>query len=388
MDEFKSVEAAIDPNNRISFLIDWEITLKCNLDCSYCPTGIYGSHDNSTQHPPVEECFKSIEFLYQYVDLYLSQKVSSLRNAILNVYGGESLHHPQIKEILEKCRAVYNERYRDRWPLTVTTTTNAIISPKKLDDIIPLIDEFTVSYHTEASPKQKKQFKDNLIKIRDSGKRLKCVILMHAEKDLFSDAQGMMKWCEENRIDYLPRQLDSGAEKIDFSADSVTKFKPKEKFGYTEHQVTWFESFYDKKGGSRILEKKYQHDRVDLADTGRACCGGRSLCADQNYKQKYFFVDNKFPDWYCSVNEFFVFMKQITKEIFVNKDCMMNFDGSVGPIGHLDEARDLLRKTSDRISNSETAPIQCKRYKCRCGLCAPKAKDLQVFNRIMEKYRT
>ena len=32
----KTIEPAIDPANKISFLLDWEITLRCNLDCSYC----------------------------------------------------------------------------------------------------------------------------------------------------------------------------------------------------------------------------------------------------------------------------------------------------------------------------------------------------------------
>jgi hypothetical protein len=56
-----------------------------------------------------------------------------------------------------------------RWHLTVTTTTNAIISNKKLKQIIPLIDEFTVSYHTESTEKQKQQFRDNLLTIAQSG---------------------------------------------------------------------------------------------------------------------------------------------------------------------------------------------------------------------------
>ena len=67
--------------------------------------------------------------------LRMSMKPKSLRQVILNVYGGESLHHPDIVPILEQVRQRY-QAYADRWNLTVTTTTNAIVSEKKLEKII------------------------------------------------------------------------------------------------------------------------------------------------------------------------------------------------------------------------------------------------------------
>ena len=118
--------------------------MKCNLDCTYCGTGLYAGHDNSTRHPPLAECLKTIDFMFEYADIYMRIKPQSIRYVILNVYGGEALHHPDIVEILSELRKRY-EPYQDRWHLTVTTTTNAIITPARLDKIIPFIDEFTVS---------------------------------------------------------------------------------------------------------------------------------------------------------------------------------------------------------------------------------------------------
>jgi MoaA/NifB/PqqE/SkfB family radical SAM enzyme len=175
MTNFESLEPAVDPENRITFLLDWELTLKCNLDCTYCATGIHGGHDNSLPHPPLDQCLKTIDFMYEYVDLYMRQKIKGIKYVILNVYGGESLHHPDIVEILATCRQLYQERYQKKWHLTITTTTNAIISEKQIDKIIPLIDEFTCSYHTENTDKQKQQFKRNLVKIKSAGKRLKVI---------------------------------------------------------------------------------------------------------------------------------------------------------------------------------------------------------------------
>ena len=106
MPNFETLEPAIDPNNKISFLLDWEMTLKCNLDCTYCPTdGPQISHDNSTDHPPLAGCLKTLDFMFAYVDLYMAHKPNALKEVVLNVYGGESLHHPDIIEILEQAHA-------------------------------------------------------------------------------------------------------------------------------------------------------------------------------------------------------------------------------------------------------------------------------------------
>jgi len=369
MTTFDALEPAIDPNNRISFLLDWELTMKCNLDCSYCVSGLYGGHDNTTKHPPLAECLTSIDFMFTYVDQYMQYKPKGLKYVILNVYGGESLHHPNIIEILSVLQEKY-KKYKDSWHLTVTTTTNAIITNKKLNNIIPYIDEFTVSYHTENTQRQKNQFKENLLTIQNSGKRLKCVVLMHSDPILFNDANSMISWLAEHNIKHLPRQLDHKIENTQFN--------------YNVQQVTWFENLYNKKSYQAAVDLT---DASDLADTGRACCGGRQLCSNQNYKTREFFVDNKFPDWYCSVNYFFLYIKQVNGEIYVNKDCKMNFNGKVGPIGNLNNTDKIISTLCTQLSTGTMPVIQCKKYKCLCGLCAPKAKNLDIYNSIMKKYQ-
>jgi pyruvate-formate lyase-activating enzyme len=371
--QFETLEPAIDPNNRISFLLDWELTMKCNLDCSYCPTDLYGGHNNTTKHPPLAECVTAIDFMFRYVDLYMQNKPNGIKYVIMNVYGGESLHHPDIVEILKQVRQKH-EHYKDHWHLTVTTTTNAIVSEKKLKQIIPYIDEFTVSYHTENSDKQKKQFKDNLLTIAQSGKRQKCVVLMHQEPELFEDANLMIEWLQQNNIKMLPRQLD-----YDAGAGGKRIYKPK--------QVKWFDKFYKTKTFRKTIELSDTEQGLHLSDVGRACCGGRQVCADKDYQHRHFFVENKFPNWYCSVNHFFLYVKQVNGEVFVNKDCKMNFDGQVGAIGNLNDSYKILQTLESHILNNNMPVIQCKKYKCMCGLCAPKAKSLDTYKSIMKKYQ-
>lgn len=352
--DFETVEPAIDPNNRISFLLDWELTLKCNLDCSYCGPG----HDNTTRHPDLTKCLESIDFMFEYVDLYMSTKPSGLRYVVLNVYGGESLYHPDIVTILKQVHERH-ALYQDRWHLTITTTTNAIVSPKQLSTIIPLIDEFTVSYHTEATDRQKQQFRDNLIAIRDSSRRQKCIVLMHKQPDLFEDANRIIAWLEQNNIQYLPKQLDGDHD-------------------YHSEQIVWFD---------QLNKSKTFGNTTGQSNSRRVCCGGRQLCGDQDYKQRNHYVNNQFPDWYCSVNYFFLHVKQVTGEIFVNKDCKMSFDGKVGPIGHLGNTDLILSNLKMQLDSNTLPVIQCKKSRCLCGLCAPKAKDLETYRTIMKKYQ-
>ena len=368
MNSAKSLEAAIDPANRLTFLLDWELTLKCNLDCSYCDTGIYGGHDNSTRHPKLAECLSTIDFMFEYVDRKMAERPSHSKFVVLNVYGGEALHHPDIVGILQQVRDRY-QPYQDKWGLQVTTTTNAIVTPTKLANIIPLIDEFTVSYHTDNTPKQKEQFRDNVLAIKKASRAQKCVVLMHSEPTRFEDAQNMIAWLQEHNIKHLPRQLDH--------PPAATQFN------YETKQVKWFDNLYTERSyntDATLPLSVFDQPTTDLAATGRACCGGRQLCADQNYRERNFFVANQFPDWYCSVDQFFLYIKQVNGEVFVNKDCMMNYQGTVGPIGSL-------RDTDAILEQMKTSPvIQCKKSRCRCGLCAPKAQDLDTYKSIMRKY--
>ena len=343
--------------------------MKCNLSCTYCDSGLYGGRDNTTQHPPLDQCLQTINFMFEYVDLYMTHRPNGLKYVILNVYGGESLHHPDIVTILQDVQRCY-EKYKANWHLTVTTTTNAIITPGKLASILPLIDEFTVSYHVENSTKNKQLFRNNLLAIKAAGRRQKCVVLMHPEPDFFEDCKNMIEWLEQNQIKCLPRQLDHGSEKIHFN--------------YHQQQVTWFDKLYSSKGNHQSIV--VDSEKTDLTSVGRACCGGRQLCVDQNYKEKTFFVDNNFTDWFCSVNHFFLYIKQVNGEVFTNKDCKMNFDSNVAPIGSLSNIQSLLDQTKTWLETGTMPTIQCKKSRCLCGICAPKAPTKQEYNKIMPKY--
>lgn len=366
MPDFSVLEPVIDPANKITFLLDWELTMKCNLDCSYCPSGLHGGHDNSTAHPPLTQVVDSIDFMFAYADLYMSYKPQGLKYVVLNVYGGEALHYPDVELVLEEVRKKYKP-YQHKWHLTVTSTTNLILTEKKLEKVLPYIDEFTVSFHAESTAKQQEQFKKNILTLKESGVRIKCIVMMHNRTDLFPVCLEMIQWLQSQNIKYLPKQIDSETTNL-----------------YHQEQVVWFDKFY---GSQSIPKNLIGQDRVDLSETGRACCGGRAMCQDNNRSQKQTWVlDNKFQGWSCSVNWFFLFVKQYNNEIYVNKDCKMRFDGTVGPIGILSESEKILEDLKSNLENKSLPVITCAKHKCHCGLCAPKAQTPELFNQMFSKY--
>jgi organic radical activating enzyme len=366
MSDVKSIGFALDPNNVPSFLLDWEITKLCNLDCSYCGTG----HDNSTQHPPLAECLKTIDFMYEYVNQYMQHKKPSQRKVILNVYGGESLFHPNIVEILETCRSKY-QQYKDKWYLTVINTTNAIVGKNQWARIIPLIDEFTVSYHAENLLKQKELFKTNLLELQKQNKRFKCVVMMH--KNYWNDVLDIIEFCKINAINYVAKPIDG----VNYSY-SPEQFKTLKTF--------WMQSVpISKQSDYKKTIDKVGETTDSSLNQGRSCCGGRKLSINNDLKSSVGFVPKQgFRGWSCSVNWFFLFIDQLKGEVYTNKDCRTSTTNLIEPLGYLSNPNQILDTLKTQLA-SNMPIIQCIKDICVCGYCAPKAQDKKDFMDLIRR---
>jgi pyruvate-formate lyase-activating enzyme len=333
-----------------SFQIAWESTLLCNLDCSYCGDG----HDNKTIHPSLDESLKTVDFIFEYTDVQMSKKPKKQRIANLNIQGGESLFHPNIEEILKYAvdkKSLYN------WYMGIATITNAVVGPNLWKRLSQYIDYYTISFHAEASEKQHRLVKNNILYLKNNNKKFHVSIMMHPK--FWDICIEMIEWCKSNEIKYNARQIDHHWLDI--------------RFNYSAEQARYLTgmSFGDKALG--VLTGK-----INLSAQGRSCCGGNVLCAGGCETER---VVNKFKGWHCSVDKFFLYIRQTTGEVFTNKDCRMNFDNSVGPIGNLNNTQAII----DRIKNG-TNTIICKKSQCWCGLCAPKAATKELFEKINRKY--
>jgi len=360
MSDINSIAFALDPANVPSFLLDWEVTKRCNLDCGYCATGEFGGHDNSLEHPPVAECLQSIDFMYEYVDLYMRHKKPSQRKVVLNVYGGESLFHPDIVEILEACRDRY-AKYKDAWHLTITCTTNGVVGANRWAQIVPLVDMFMMSYHAEALPKQQQQYLDNVMYLKQHNRRVKCVVMMHNNPKLFEQSQTVVEFCKTNNIDHVAKALDNSEANWSYNSAQQQSMKV--------HWIT-----------------KSELSNRPVIEQGRACCGGRKLSVNGDLKSRDTFVHRQgFRDWYCSVNWFFLFVNQSNGTVYTNKDCMTSTTNRVEPLGRLKEYQQILDTVQQQLDTQSMPIIRCVKDSCRCGFCAPKAQNLEDFMSLIER---
>lgn len=377
MNDIRSVDPAPIPNNQPSFLVDWMITKFCNLDCSYCDSY---NHDNFSKHPKYSETINTIDFIYQYVDLYMAYKRSWQKSLVLNIYGGEGMIHPNIVEILKAVRHRH-QNYANKWPLTVLITTNGVVGSNVLNSVLNYVDAWTISFHSESLAKQRDQALNNARLLKQQGKSVRCVIMMNPEKwQICMDA---VEFCKANGIDYTPKTLDTtGAFEANYQYHNKI---------YTKDQLDYIKSFWQEKStkiGAATIDNNIKLTSDGQArDHGRACCGNRSLCINQDFKNRVAAVPlRNFTDWYCSVNWYFLHINQHTGEIYNNKDCRISLRNKVEPVGNLRDTETIISTTKTMLENKTMPVIKCINSSCNCGTCAPKAIDMQTFKNVMRNH--
>lgn len=346
---------SLEPKDDAIFQIAWESTLKCNFNCAYCGDG----HDNNKPHPSLEDSLKTVDFIFDYVDVIMSNKSEKYQEANLNIQGGESIFHPNIVEILEY---INNKKSQYNWAMRVALITNASCSTPKWKKIAQYIDYATMSFHGSSLGKYHLAFKINCLYLKEIGKNFQINVMM--DPNHWDICVRMVDWANKKNMVVHKRQIDHHW----FDA----------RFNYTDDQAEYITGKKPTKTIEKI--KSLFTNGINLDATGRACCGGKTLCSNSCNDIKYV-NGNNFKGWYCSVEKFFLYIRQTTGEVFTNKDCRMNFDGKVGPIGNLKDTEAIL----SRIRRG-TNVIVCKKSKCWCGLCAPKSATKELFDEINRKY--
>ncbi len=346
---------SIEPISDGIFQVAWESTLKCNFDCAYCGDG----HDNSKPHPSLEDSLKTVDFIFEYVDEIMKSKTELYRIANLNIQGGESIFHPQIVDILEY---INKKKSEYDWPLYIALITNGSASTVKWKKIVQYVDYFTMSYHPGSYIKFDLAFKINCLYLRDLGKNFQINVMM--DPNHWERCIRLVEWAEKKQMPHHKRQIDH------HWFDT--------RFNYTDEQAEYITGKKPVKTIEKI--KSVFAGGFDLSSSGRACCGGKTLCTNSCDTTDYV-KGNNFKGWHCSVDKFFLYIRQTTGEVFTNKDCRMNFDGGVGPIGNLKNTKEII----DKVCKG-TDTIVCKKSRCWCGLCAPKAATKELFNEINRKY--
>jgi organic radical activating enzyme len=363
-----TVEPAYVPIKKLSFLIDWLITLKCNYECSYCAIGPTG-HDNRRAHPAKEKCLKMLDQMYRYVDVMMQYKNTRFKDAILNIYGGESLYHPDIEEILIGSTK-YFEKYSTKWTLKRRMTTNASAQLKTWKNICEHVEGFTLSYHSQSSKKMKDIFKNNIEYLLKIKKEHDIIVLMYPHKEYWEDCVEFLNFCQKNKLNFRPRLLDG-------------------KLGvYNQEQLNFLKTFYQNKKGE--IDFNDVIPNKEILNQGRACCGGRSLCLNRDLKTHETFVprDLGFEGWFCSANWYFLMANADTENFFTNKDCRVKLDGTTGPIATIDSMDEYILRMEELLKENKLPVMKCVQKTCMCGTCAPKSLKKENLYDIMKIYNT
>lgn len=359
-----TIEPAYHPKNKMSFLIDWLVTLKCNYDCAYCVIGPKG-HDNSTKHPSFEKCMLMLEQLYEYTDVMMLQKKSAFKDAIMNIYGGESIYHPRIVDLMIESSRKF-EKYSDRWRLKRRMTTNGTATEKNWKLICDHMEGFTMSYHSTGPDKLKTLFKKNIEHLAKIKKEHDIIVLMYPTEQNWKDCTDMLRYCRDNGFNARTRLVD-GPLGV-----------------YNEKHFSDLAEFMDEQELAELVAET----RIDTQS--RACCGGRKMCTNGNLKEYQTLVPrNKdaFHGWHCSANQFFIHGNNVTGQYFTNKDCKVKLDGTIGHVATMESMPAYVNEMRDYIVKNNKMPIlTCAQRSCYCGACAPKSVHKENLDKILTIY--
>ena len=352
--EVHSVTTDISIKHKPAFMVNFYITYKCNLDCSYC-----SSHDNSTDAIPLDQCLKTVDFIFQYTDIILSAKRKHEQRLALNLIGGEPFTHPNAPEILEYIRNTYNEHYATRWNLSLGVTTNGIVGKTQLERCANLVDYWTVSYHTETTQKQKEITLKTIRFLYSKGRNPEVRVMAPPDDEKFNEAMGIH---------------------LKLKADGVTALiKPINLAEYNKPvPLSYFKTNWKIKSDDNINDYSTKK--------GIACCSERPLILNNDRSQPTNFIPtSEFKNWFCAVNWNFLSINH-KSEVF-HASCQVSMETSkIEPIGTIDESDVILKRLSEQINNKTVPVIRCPRESCTlgCGMCSIKASSKDEFIELLK----
>lgn len=124
---------SVTPIERV-FSITWNISIRCNYDCMYCPDTL---HDNKSKHHSLEDLKKS------WLSVYDKSKNRNLKYKI-SFTGGEPTTSKNFLPFLTWLREHYNQSL-DK----ILLTTNGSASINYYKRLYDLVDNISFSLHSE-----------------------------------------------------------------------------------------------------------------------------------------------------------------------------------------------------------------------------------------------
>ena len=359
---FTSIDHTINEN----FSVLWDLGRRCTYSCSYC-----GPHHSNKTSPLVniDDLKHTIDGVVEYSNL-LNQYRKFSKKTTIAYTGGEPTIHPDFFPFVLYTKEKYPE-------LSSNITTNGCFNENKCLRIIKCINSTTISYHTEASDKEKKLVKNNIEIMNDFKYPFRINLMFH--KDHFEECIEMSNWFDKMGIRYTPRPIGDSNNEQDILDGSAHV--------YNEEQLSWFSNYW--KRGKKIkseIKKEKPKEKMAVTSIGRPCCNGKcmKIKIDEQVTQQTFVPSTNFQGWNCMVNWDFLFINSELDKVWHHQTCQINLNGEMGSIGKASEFNMINKKLKNILQKGKFPIIKCPKTHCGCGLCSPKALHKSDFLNIFE----
>ncbi len=392
---------AIDPVNEDPIHISWDLGRRCNLDCTYCPSH---RHDNFSPHASLDELKKTAQFLFRYIKAIIPYRTS--KYVSLGLTGGEPTTNPNFVEFAKWMREEHKNNYLDDFFISINVTTNGVLGKPLRDSLVRYYDYVTISYHAEANERQKQLVLESIDHFRENDVKMKINVMFHGEETLFNECKNLCRDLFNKGIGFIPRMIGEHGDD--------NKYHHK----YSAEQLKWMSSYWEEKKNENLneffngkpLSKKVKEylsetfkrkesvpekleenngEKKGARSLGRPCCGNRefqTIDSSGKAEKTKFLKSADFMNWYCSVNWFFLHIEQQTGLVYYHQTCQADFNGNRGAIANLNDTETFLSKIENDIKNGSLPIIQCPNKICGCGLCTPKAENLDEFKKIIKRH--
>lgn len=348
-------------------MVTWDLGRRCNYDCSYCTTL---HHNNHSVHRTVDELKHTFNFIKDWTDTYNNKRTTSFETTI-NFTGGEPTVNPNFWDLVDYVK-------NQDPTINMSMTTNGAWHSKNTNKIIENFKGVTVSYHTEADPVLKQQVLENIYKLSNSDIWLQVNLMMHTE--YWDECVNVYNDLKSKNINVKIRPIGDGnfARKGWFIDSDGTNRKTSHE--YTIEQQKWF---WEQTGS-----KQKSNTTLEGNQLGRQCCGSRPLCGKvDNDWMSVDLVDNRFKDWGCMVDWYFLHIDQETELVYHHQTCRAMHGKRTGSIGSLSDTGSMLDVLNNRLNADTIEHIICPNTTCGCGMCVPKAESANDFNELFNLMR-
>ena len=383
-----------DIKNPSTFEVTWDVGLRCNFDCTYCPPH---RHNNTSPHASLETLIKTSDFVFKYKKLMQSYMTFN-RKWNIGFTGGEPTNNPNF---LSMCEYIHKQNDPD---IVVDVTTNGAISEKYCTKLINAVDSVTVSYHSESN----KKIKDNVVKriyqLKESGIKYKVNLMIHANPIYFKECMQLVDQFTNDDIQFVPRIIGESYDNDRYN------------HRYTPEQHAWFRNFWTNKNKkindnrpdeSKDAEYEYKDDKEKVKEQkkegrqslGRPCCGQKTFYTlDDNkynkddikldtndWKKSVFACSTEYKNWSCMINWNWLHIEQEYDNILHHQTCRADFGGKRGPIGKISECDKVIERLEKQLATGTMPVITCPNDICGCGLCVQKSKHNEITEVMFKK---